>query len=139
MIPVLAKRYKVFWTYYVSTVSKHHKTFEPLDKKSARQWLNKLLWHPITASVQVSDYEGNFKLFENETTMDVLRKRDAFFAKLTEDFGGGEEGKQKATTFLRKQGDWALSALPVQVRAFILTMRRKKSQERQEKLREEGR
>ena len=138
-VPELAKRYKVFWTYYISTIRKHHKTFENIDKKTARLWLNKLLWHPITASVQVSDEKGNFKVFENETTMDVLRKREAFFTKLTEEFGGGEEGQQKAQKYLRQQGDWAISALPVQVRAWILAMKRKKSQERQDKLNEEGR
>ena len=138
-VPALSKRYKVFWTYYISTITKHHKTFEHLDKKSAIEWVKKLLAHPITCSVQVTDYEGNFKLFENETTTDLLRKREQFFEKLTNDFGGGEEGQQKAKTFLRQQGDWALTALPVQVRAFILTMKRKKRQERQEKLFEEGR
>lgn len=137
--PKLAKRYKVFWTYYISTVRTHHKLFEHLDKKGAEAWVKKLITHPITSSVQVTDYEGNYKVFQSETTMELLRKRERFFDTLTEAFGGGEEGKEKATRYLRKQGDWALTALPVQVRAFILMMKKKKCQDRKEKLNEERR
>ena len=138
-VPKLEKRYKVFWTYYISTIRKHHKTFEHLSKKQALEWAKKLLSHVITASVQITDYEGNYKLFENETTMEVLRKREQLFDRLRVEFGGGEEGQQKATNFLKAQGDWAILALPVQVRAFILTMRKKKHQERQASLFEERR
>ena len=138
-VPKLAKRYKVFWTYYVSTIRMHHKLFEHLDKQGAMAWVRKLISHPITFSVQVSDYEGNYKVFEPETTMEVLRKRDRFFEQLTARFGGGEEGKKKAKDYLRKQGDWAIQEVPVQFRSWILAMRKKKQQEKREMLREEGR
>ena len=138
-VPELEKRYKVFWTYYVSTINTHHKTFEHLNRQQALAWVKKLMAHAITASVHITDYEGNFKRWEMETTTEVLRKRERFFDKLREDFGGGEEGQQKAVKFLKNQGDWALTALPVQVRAFILSMRKKKHQERQATLFEEGR
>ena len=138
-VPKLEKRYKVYWTYYVSTICQWGKTFEHLDRKTARMLVNKLLWHPITSYVSVSDYEGNWKRFDNQTTMEVLRKRDAFFKKLQEEFGGGEEGLEKSKAFLRRQGDWAITALPVQVRAWIMTMKKKKSMEKAAKLLEERR
>ena len=132
--PKLAKRYKVFWTYYVSTVRTHHKTFEHLAKDDALKWAKKLLAHPITSWVQITDYEGNYKRFDNQTTMELLRKRDQFFDNLTERFGGGEEGKAKSVKYLKAKGDSAIIALPVPVRACILLMKKRKNQERQAKL-----
>lgn len=131
--PVLAKRYKVFWTYYVSETGIAHKTFEHCTRTIAKDWVRKVLAWPLTFAVHVTDYEGNMKRWVVNTTDDLLRKRSRLLEQWAEKFEGD---KGKAAEALRKLGDNGILNLPVNVRQFILENQKRRKREKEAKLRE---
>ena len=132
--PKLQKRYKVFWTYYTTSIGGiAHKTFEHCTKQIALDWVKQLLDWPLTRSIQITDYEGHYKVFNVETTEELLKRRDEVLDYWAEKYNGD---KSMAAAELRKRGDKVISInkMNLSIMKYIEKKIKKQRQERQERL-----
>lgn len=74
-IPTLGKWYQVRWTFYYNFRKLADKHFEKVTKSMARELVRTLLQDPLTVQVEVSDYEGNLKVWTPEDTAERNAKR----------------------------------------------------------------
>lgn len=116
-IPPLGKWYQVRWTFHYDFTKMADKHFEKVTKNMAKELVRWLLQDPLTVQVEVSDYEGNLKVWTPEETAERNAKRYELLYKAANNKLDGNVIKQ-----LRRE---SLRYAPILLQLYIKELRKR--------------